>query len=524
MHVVTTFEWAPVLTPTGQPIAEWWAVEGIWLDSLEAFVNLLDLAALAAARGYGTADEYRTAIMAGAASFNVLLSDEEPAPLVSLDPPANGVYTFGLRAWATYDTGVLELDVAAALATFKQLAPSLEPHPVLAAVLGGVSASDVTIHVRFVYWLPIAANAPDETHKGSFDFVPPGSKISLQKKTGAGAYQPIVEEEVVANGQVALVVPRADLNAVNLAGGESLVFRVDVPTAMRFTPQYQHDGAPRQRDDWLVWGSFANNTWVTEGRSTTDEAIDSLDFLVNYSNSVVGSSAQPIEYYAGLPVFLQITYPVVYTVGEDPAAQFASLIRKAPKGLLVEIRDSTTPAPQSPLGTFRTDEHGQIWGTLLQGYDGIAGPLEVVIRYEIEDRGIGLLKIEGEVVERGSTATGYSSSTDRRNAAALEAPLKCSLGKPGGGARATALLTVQVGFVEIKGQAVSRFVSDDGRHAGILHALQQVRYMHQWFRDLTSGFMFAGADESWTAILARHNNAPGTCTVLRAPTTCCFRK
>jgi hypothetical protein len=68
---------------------------------------------------------------------------------------------------------------------------------------------------------------------------------------------------------------------------------------------------------------------------------------------------------------------------------------------------------------------------------------------------------------------------------------------------------VQVGFVEIKGQAVSRFVSDDGRHAGILHALQQVRYMHHWFRILTTGFMFGGADESWTAILARHNNAHG---------------
>jgi hypothetical protein len=345
----------------------------------------------------------------------VLLSDEEPAPLVSLDPPVNGVYTLCLRAWATYDTGVLELDAATALATFKQLAPSLEAHPLLAAVVGVVSASDVTIHVRFVYWLPNVANAPDETHKGSFDFVTPGSRISLQKKTGAGNFQPIVEEEVVANGQVTLVVPRADLNAVNLAAGESLAFRVDLPTAMRFTPQYQHNGTPRKAPDRLVWGVFADNTWVTEGRSTTDEAIDSLDFLVNYSNSVVGSSAQPIEYYAGVPVFLQITYPVVYTVGAGAAAKFASLIRKAPKGLLVEIRDATTPAPQAALGTFRTDEHGQIWGTLLQGYDGMVAPLEVVIKYEIADSSIGLLTIEGEVVEGGNTVTSYSSNVDARN-------------------------------------------------------------------------------------------------------------
>jgi hypothetical protein len=515
MHVLTTFEWAPVLTPTGQPIAEWWAVEGIWLDSYEAFINLLDLAALAAARGYGSADEYRTAVMAGVAGVNVLLSDEEPVPLASLDPPEHGSYTVGLRAWATYDTGLLELDAAAAVATFKQLAPSLEQHPLLAAVLGVVSASDVTIHVRFTYWRPNAANSPDETHKGAFAFVPDGSRISLQKKSGAGNYQSIVESVVAVNGegQVALVAPRADLNAVNLDGGEILLFRVDVPAGTLFTPQYQHnalavgDGAPRQPPQTLRWGGFSD-AWLTENRSTTDEAIEGLDFLVNYSNSVVGSSAQPIEYYAGVPVFLQITYPVVYTVGLDPVARFASLIRKAPKGITVEVRDAS-PA-RTVLGTFSTDEHGQIWGMLADATVGIWTPLEIVVKYEIEDPGIGLLKIEGEVEEGGNAFTSYSSLSDRRNAAVLDVALKCRLGKPDGGARATALLTVQVGFVEIDGHAVSRFVSDDGRHAGILHALQQVRYVHQWFGDLTAGFRFGGADESWAAALARHNVGAGT--------------
>ena len=507
MHVVTTFEWAPVLTPTGQPIAEWWAIEGIWLDSFEAFLNLLDLAALAAAHGYASADEYRTAVMAGAASFNVLLSDEAPAPLASLDPPANGVHSFGLRAWATYETGVLELDAASALATFKQLAPSLETHPLLGAGLGDVSTSDVTIHVRFVYWLPNVANAPDETHKGSFDFVSPGSTIALAKKTAAGTYETIVDSEVGLGGQVALVAPRADLNAVNLAAGEKLVFRVDIPPAIRFTSQYQHDGTPRSREDSFLWGVLPPNAWVTDGRSTTDEAIENLDFLVNYSNSVVGSSAQPIEYYVGIPVFLQITYPVVYYSGAGASAKFEVLTRKAPKGLLVEIRDANTPSSGPPLGTFRTDEHGQVWGTLLQAYDGMASPFEVLVWYEIEDASIGLPKIEGEVVEGGHTIRGYSSNNDARNSAALSVPLKCRFGRPDGGARATALLTVQAGFVEIKGHAVSRFVSDGGRHAGMLHALQQVRYMHQWFSALTSGFMFGGVDESWAAALTRHTGA-----------------
>jgi hypothetical protein len=41
--------------------------------------------------------------------------------------------------------------------------------------------------------------------------------------------------------------------------------------------------------------------------------------------------------------------------------------------------------------------------------------------------------------------------------------------------------------------------------------LQQLRYMHQWFRNLTTGFTYGASssgpvDESWTATLARHNN------------------
>jgi hypothetical protein len=508
-HIVTTYEWAPILAPSGQPVAEWWAVEGIALDSFETFLDGADLATIGGGRGYASGEDYRLAIVGGLASFNVLLGDKAAAPVATLDAPVNGARTLGLRAWATFATGLLELDAGTAIATFAQLAPSLTAHPLLVAVSSDVSTRDVTIHVRFVCWTPNAASA-DETSKGQSVPVPVNSKISLRKRSAAGAYTSIVDAVVAANGQVALVAPRAALNAVNLAAGERLAFHLEVPAGSPFTPQYQHNQTPRGPAAGLTWSSTPD-TWGTDGRSTIDEAIVNLDFLVNYANAVVGLSAQPIEYYAGLPVFLQITYPTVYTTGAGAAAKFATQMRKAPKGLVVEIRDAATPPAQPALATFRTDEHGQVWGVVLTGSDGLAAPIEVIVKYEIEDTGIGLLKIEGDVVEGGNPpVSSYSSKANPINSVTFAAPIKSSIGKPTGAGVATGLAPLQVGSVAIGTGAVSDFTSVDGRHAGVVHALQQLRYVHQWFHYLTDGFTFASNDESWSGILARSNGAAGT--------------
>ena len=501
IHVLSTYEWAPILSATGQPIADWWALEGVALESFEAFLDGADLDALAKPRGYANGGDLRAAVLAGAAGLNVLLADEAPVVLGSLGPAVDGLYTLGLRAWATYEAGISELDAAMALATFRSLAPSLAAHPLIAAVLADVGTRDVEIHVRFVYWQPNASNAASETDKGSFVPVPNGATISLQKSNPAFDYTELVKATVAADGQAMLTAPRALLNAVDLAAGERLMFRVDLPAGTTITPQYQHAGTPRDRLQHVVWGTFSDS-WLTGGRTTTDESIGDLGFLVNNPNALVGSAAQPLEYYVGVPIFLQVQYPVVYAAGADPSATFETVIRKAPKGLKVEVRD-TSSAPNT-LGLFRTDEHGQIWGTLTNGFDGLVG-LEVLVHYEIEDRSIGLLPILGDVVEGGSApVTTYSSNADGRNAAVIGAPLNATLGRPGGASSATALATLQVGFVTLSGTADSAFSSVHGRHAGVVHALQQLRYVHQWFHHLTSGFSLNGVDESWSAILARH--------------------
>ncbi len=504
IHVLSTYEWAPILSTTGQPIADWWALEGVTIDSFEAFLTGVDLDALAVPRGYASGADLRADVLAGAAGIHVLLADQAPMSLGSLAPAVAGLYTLGLRAWATYESGISELDAATALATFRQMAPSLEAHPLIAAILSDVGARDVEIHVRFVYWQPNATDAASETDKGLFVPVPNGATISLQKSTPAFEYTELVKATVAADGQAMLLTSRALLNTVDLTAGERLMFRVDLPAGTKFMTQYQHAGTPRERTQQVVWGTFSDS-WLTGGRTTTDESIGDLGFLVNYANALVGSAAQPLEYYVGIPIFLQIQYPVVFATGADPSARFETVIRKAPKGLKVEVRDMS-PAPNT-LGIFRTDEHGQIWGMLTNGFDGLAG-LEVLVHYEIEDRSTGLLPILGDVVEGGSSpATNYSSNADARNAAIIGAPIKATLGRPGGASTATALATLQVGFVTISGTADSEFSSVHGRHAGVVHALQQLRYVHLWFHHLTSGFMLNGVDESWSAILGRHRGA-----------------
>jgi hypothetical protein len=523
VHVVSTYEWAPILATTGQPVAEWWSFEGISTESFEQFLDAHDLESMAAPRGYANGDELRMAVLSGTAGLNELLLDEQPVSFGALITGADDRVSLGVRAWASFESALVELDAVSALATIKSLAPPLADHPLLVQVLSDISTSDVTIHVRFVFWetkrdpnTGAEVDATSETDKGQFVPVSPGSRISLQKRSPGPVYAAIVEETVVDNGQVALIAPRADLNAVNLTGGESLVFRVDVPAGTRFETQYQHARTPRQTHQQMIWGQFSD-AWLTEGRSTTDETIGNLDFLVAYENTVVGSVEQPIEYYAGIPVFLQIQYPVVYVSGDGAAATFSIATRKAPKGIQVDIFD----AAQTPMGSFRTDEHGQIWGMLALGYDTLQLPFEVIITYEMVDESIGLLPINGEVVNTEtpfSSANTYSSNSDSRNSDAFFDPLKSSLGKPYGNSTATQLVTIQVGFAGVGGTAVSDFSSVDGRHAGIMHALQQLRYIHQWYYHLTEGFALNGVNESWSSILARHNQGQGTWATSSDPT------
>ena len=513
IHVISTYNWTPILSLTGQPVAEWWALEGIDQASFEAFVDGHDLGALAQARNT-TEATYRSELLSGQASINVLLTNEQEVAIGALVPDDDGITTLGLRAWANYETGVSELQGLDALSSIKQLAPGLEDHPVIVQAITEVSTSDVTIHVRFVHWNPrLAVNAADENDKGGFVAVKDDSRIALQKRDAAGNYTTIVDALVPedGNGQVALLVPRADLHAIDLAGGESLVFHVAHPATEQFETQYQHqwdtiqdpEPSPKEAADTMEWGGDVN-AWKTYKRSTTDGAVTDLDFLVDLESAVVGTNEQPLEYYAGVPVFMQIQYPVVVIIGTGENADFGQEIRQAPKGLKVELLSSGVV-----LGTFYTDEHGQIWGQLLEGNEQ-GYELEIRIHYVMEDEHIGLLPFAGEVIEQGATITFYTSDSDYYTDEPFSPEWSARIGDP----TASALAFVQVGTVEINNtQNVSRFDSENGRHAGMLHALQQIRYVHQWFFFLTDGFIRNFGEWSYATILSYHNGAPGTSTL-----------
>jgi hypothetical protein len=505
VHVMSTYEWAPILVATGQPVAEWWGFEGITSISFELFLDTYDLETLATSRGFADGGELRAAILASTASLNVLLSDKQPSSFGVLGSGVDDPVTLGVRTWASYETGLTELDALSSLATMKQLAPGLENHPLIANVLSEINNTDVTIHVRFVYWQPNEVDAACETDKGQFTPVPAGSKISLQKCSPTLTYTTIVEETVVDNGQVALSVPRIDLTSVDLINGERLVFRVELPASTKFTTQYQHQQKTRVSDQFMSWG-IDTDAWITYDRPTTDNSITSLDFLISLESTIVGSSNQPLEYYAGIPVFLQIQYPVVYYEGDEESADFQQEIRKAPKGLLIEILSSGIT-----LGEFRTDEHGQVWGSILQANEADVS-LDVRVNYEMEDETIKLLPIRGEVSENNVARNSYEGSFDHYTGEPFFTRMVSSIGTTAGNLTATGLATLQIGSVTITNTAgVSKFESLNGRDAGVIYALQQIRYIHQWFYYLTEGFGYHGSYQSWSAILARHDGGIGHC-------------
>ena len=457
-----------------------------------------DLEIYGLARGFENGAAYRAAILDGNASLNALLLDDQALSLGELAVNAVGnTCTLGIRTWVSYTDGVTELDALSGLATIKQLAPSLEHHPILASTITSVNTNDVTIHVRFVYWKPKAdANAASETDKGDFVPVPDNSTISLQRRTSAPTYHTIAEDSTTNDsGQVVLVASRADLEAVDPSLGEQLVFRVKVPDATSFDVQYQHDRPAVRYKPRLQWEGN-NDTWITLDRPTTDGSIEDLEFLINYENNILGTANQPIEYYAGLPVFLQINYPVLSTSGVGAGTNFESEIKQAPKGLRVEVHSA---APSTLLGAFNTDEHGQVWGMLAYWNPGLNLPLEIVTKYELQDESILLPTIKGEVIEGGTTKSSYSSNSHYSNALEVTNKFNASLGSiRNSGSTIADLVTVQVGFIDISTvSGVSEFDSTDGRHAGMLHAFQQVRYMHQWFHYLTEGFTAGGTDASW---------------------------
>ena len=206
VHILSTMDWTNILSTTGQPVAEWWALEGVQRESFEALVDSFDLNVLAGLRNYNDADALRDALLAGAASINVLLLDETPVILGVADTE-NDEVSMGIRTWARYGSDLTEMEGIGALATLKQLAPtSLNDHPVVAAVLLDVATSDVTIHVRFVYWetkrdaAGTELNATSETDKGDFKPVPTNSKIAIQKRSAGPTYATIAEETVIDNG------------------------------------------------------------------------------------------------------------------------------------------------------------------------------------------------------------------------------------------------------------------------------------------------------------------------------------
>jgi hypothetical protein len=516
VHNVEAWEWAGALAPIGQPLADWWALEGVSRESVEAFLDGLPLDNLASARNFASGADLRTEVLAGRASITVL----DTVAIGELEVAADGRATLGVSCFA----GSVEVNALSALATLSAIDPALAPHPLIAAAGAGALASDISIHVKFVHFAPKTTNAASAVDKGDFAPIParPGATIALQKRTAAGVFEDLVSAPTGAGGQVALLLPRADLAAkVSLAAGDTLLFRLRLPGAT-FVTQYQHDNAPREANAGLSWRGVADE-WATEGLVTTDRSVTSLDFIaradpatgatIGPAGTSVGSAAQPLEYYAGVPLFAQVQYPVLFVVGGAGGAGqlFRQEMRAAPKGVVLTLRNAA-----GVLGTFRTDEHGQVWGSVTTwNPDDVA--LEARVEYRMEDPSIRLVEISGAVNDLGAAneARFFSSLSD------TEHPLSFGFGGTSIGQRIqvpgdVGLETLQVGSIAIT-NADQNVASASGRHAAVLFAFQHIRYIHQWFHHLTSGYPAGPGDLAWSTLLEKNTNGAAGVFAMKPP-------
>lgn len=514
IHVVSAWDWSPLLAPTGQPVADWWALEGVTRASVETYLDALPLDALAAGRQFASGADYKAAVLAGDASVNVL----DLAQVGQLDPGGGGPITLGVRCFA----GTVEIGALSALSTLPSLDANLANHPLVAAASTAALASDIDIHVRFVRFVPKTTNAGSEVDKGAYAAIPrpAGATISLRKRPAAGLEEDLATAAPDANGQVRLRLRRADLIAkVSLAAGDKLYFRLLLPGA-KLTTQYQHDASPREADATLGWRG-AQGEWGTEGFVTTDGTVGSLDFLapvdpatnltIGPALTAVGTVDHPLEYYAGVPLFMQVQYPVVYLVNAAPGPSYRQEIRSAPKGVVVTMRNAA-----GVLGTFRTDEHGQVWGTVTQWDPGDTA-LEARVEYRMEDASIKLIEISGAVDALGAPgeARFFSSTADTENLGSFVFT-GGSIGRLISAVGEVGLEQLQVGAVSIT-NADQDVNTTNGRHAGVLFAFQHVRYIHQWFHYLTLGARANNSDASWSTLLAANSQGNPQGLDLRPP-------
>jgi hypothetical protein len=454
----------------GQPKPEWWTFEvdpdpGVTVLSLiQGFV-----AADAAAKGLTEAD-LQAKFGAGLAPIWVKPATG-PLAIGKLALQVGPVST-RIRAYGVFGGAATQLDALSALLSLATVEPTLappagatdSPHPVLRDAKAVAATSPVTLHARFVFFEPTSStgNATSLPGKGDFNAVPVGSTIALQKRSGT-TYTTLASAAVASNGQVALTVARADL--ASQAATDVMLLRLTLPANTTVVPQYQHKNEPREAPQAFETDGVSHQ-WLTEGIGSRDGALPDLNLLRTLAGTAVGSAASPIEFSAGFHLFLKLCFPVVYTSGSDPNAQFKVKSTLLPKGVMVWIKDGTTE-----LARFRTDEHGMIFGTVTRWRSPLAH-FDLYVVYDIVDPSVRLQRLAGGTLATSGTVTD-AMSIEHIDVAVM--------------ARGTRDIPRVLDVVEVTTAAYppSSFNAPLGHSAGVLFAFQQIRYVHQWWHALT---------------------------------------
>ena len=451
----------------GQPKPEWWTFEvdpGVTVLSLiQGFV-----AADAAAKGMTEAD-LQAKFGAGLAPIWVKPA-AGPLAIGKLALQVGAVAT-RIRTYGVFGGVPTQLDALSALLSLATVEPTLtpptgataSPHPVLRDAKAAAATSPVTLHARFVSFEPRSTgDATSLESKGEFKPVPAGSMIALQNRSGT-TYTTLASATVASNGQVALTVPRAGL--ASQPASDVMLLRLTLPANTTVVPQYQHKNEPREAAQAFETDGAADQ-WLTEGIGSRDGALPDLELLRTLAGTTVGSAASPIEFSAGFHLFLKLRFPVVYTSGSGTSAQFNVQSTPMPKGVMVWVKDGPTE-----LARFRTDEHGMIFGTVTRWRSPLTH-FDLYIVYDIVDPSIRLQRLTGATLATDGT---------RSDSTCLEQLDVAVMAK---GTRAAPKLANLVDVTTVA-TAPSSFNAPLGRSAGVLFALQQIRYVHQWWHALT---------------------------------------
>lgn len=538
----------PLLTDTATRPVTWWIIEGVTEVSFDRFLDELaaietaypDVATLEAQRQKQdpalSIIEYRDKILNGEYSVNVA-STAIPVVLAELGMATNSQGTFRIHtyyAWRPNPTAnptYEQISSLSALSTLDLLNNLWQAHPLVAAAKGAVAAEPLAIYVRFLYWTPNPATATREDDKGAFVSLPSGTAVQLIRvnHNDAADYTVVRSGQVNADGLVEFNVGGSDPYSVdrdtlNLAAfpDYDLAFLIDTDRA--FETQYQRDATPREPDTQVAWGAGGNTRpiWMTVGFKSVDGAQEGwFGDMMDWATTSISLEKSPLEFYVGIPLFLQFEYLKIYSITN----RYYSDYDRLPKGMMVEIANGTMA-----LGTFYTDENGQLWGSLFR-WDPADREIRILLHYTMEDAAEELPRITGEVqIDTDPAPAGerwrVSNSFDfSQHPAGSTAPFgyhtidfsqeeRSAIGKP----KKNGLERMRVGEAKTGKNHDSRlgfFDTSDtrgGADAALVHTFKIVRYAHQLWRDLTGTTV--GVRDRWGTIFWSYNYPPGANAIL----------